>query len=115
MGCITGWRKSAIVNIGLMFACLMILIGVLAAAISATGNVSQSYKFYTASCVSATTTNTILHLAINILSTIILASSNFFMQVLNAPTGREVDIFTPKELISTSESHHGEMLFVSRG
>ncbi|KAK2756605.1 hypothetical protein CKAH01_17152 [Colletotrichum kahawae] len=89
----TGWRKSAIVNIGLMFACLMILIGVLAAAISATGNVSQSYKFYTASCVSATTTNTILHLAINILSTIILASSNFFMQVLNAPTAREIDTF----------------------
>lgn len=32
-----------------------------------------------------------LHLLINIFSTLVLASSNFFMQVLNAPTRSEVD------------------------
>ncbi|KAL0939943.1 uncharacterized protein CTRU02_206553 [Colletotrichum truncatum] len=88
----SGWRRSAIVNIGLMSTCVLILLGILATAISRTQNVAQVWKFYTADCKSRSVsiTNTLLHLFLNVLSTTVLASSNFFMQVLNAPSRREV-------------------------
>ncbi|KAK2777505.1 hypothetical protein CKAH01_12053 [Colletotrichum kahawae] len=90
----SGWRRSAVVNIGLMSIVLLILLGVLAVAVSKTGgDFRQSWKFYDAECrgSNTSTANTLLHLLINILSTTILASSNFFMQVLNAPSRLEVD------------------------
>ncbi|KAF6837258.1 hypothetical protein CPLU01_03122 [Colletotrichum plurivorum] len=90
----TGWRKAAVVNIGLMSVALLFLIGVLAVAVSKTnGDFRQAWIFYTAACRDSSTSqiDTLLHLLINILSTVILASSNFFMQVLNAPSRREVD------------------------
>ncbi|KAH9229926.1 hypothetical protein K456DRAFT_1844038 [Colletotrichum gloeosporioides 23] len=89
----TGWRRAAIVNICLMSICFLVLLSILIAAISKTGNVAQVWKFYTADCRSrsSSVTNTMLHLLLNILSTIILASSSFFMQVLNSPSRKEVD------------------------
>ncbi|KAF3809723.1 hypothetical protein GCG54_00005264 [Colletotrichum gloeosporioides] len=89
----TGWRRAAIVNICLMSICFLVLLSILIAAISKTGNVAQVWKFYTADCRSrgSSVTNTMLHLLLNILSTIILASSGFFMQVLNSPSRTEVD------------------------
>lgn len=91
---LSGWRKAAIVNIGLLSTALLVLIGVFAVAVSKTnGNFRQSWTFYTTVCRDRSTSqiDTILHLLINILSTIVLASSNFFMQVLNAPSRQEVD------------------------
>lgn len=35
--------------------------------------------------------NTVLHLLLNIVSTLVIASSNFFMQVLNSPNRAEID------------------------
>ncbi|KAK1844228.1 hypothetical protein CCHR01_13129 [Colletotrichum chrysophilum] len=89
----TGWRRAAIVNICLMSTCFVVLFSILIAAISKTGNVAQVWNFYTADCRSrsSSVTNTMLHLLLNILSTIILASSSFFMQVLNSPSRKEVD------------------------
>lgn len=46
---------------------------------------------YRGSCDTASHTNLWIHLAINIVSTCVLGSSNFFMQALVAPTRREVD------------------------
>jgi hypothetical protein len=44
--------------------------------------------------------NTGLHLAINILSTIILAGSNYTMQCLSAPTRSEIDAaHSPKHAV----------------
>jgi hypothetical protein len=42
-------------------------------------------------CKSSQRLSLLLHLLLNIVSTCIIASSNFFMQVLNAPTRKEVD------------------------
>ncbi|KAH0437792.1 hypothetical protein CcaCcLH18_03688 [Colletotrichum camelliae] len=72
---------------------MVILIAFLAVAISKTGEIKQAWKFYESDCSRDNTKNmnTLLHLLINALSTIVLASSNFFMQVLNAPSRREVD------------------------
>ncbi|KAM0425290.1 hypothetical protein ACHAPT_009346 [Fusarium lateritium] len=46
---------------------------------------------YTGKCDTTSRTNLWLHLAINIVATGILGSSNFFMQVLVAPTRQEID------------------------
>ncbi|KAK2754167.1 hypothetical protein CKAH01_06105 [Colletotrichum kahawae] len=75
----------------LMSASLLLLIGVLIAALSAGGDFLQAFKFYESDCRNAAITNTMLHLFLNILSTIVLASSNFFMQILNSPSRSEVD------------------------
>ncbi|KAF6808938.1 hypothetical protein CSOJ01_07208 [Colletotrichum sojae] len=88
----TGWRRAALVNIGLLTIPLLLLVGLLAASISATGDVRQSWKFYTAECSRTTAADVFLHLLINGLSTAILASSNFFMQVLNAPTRNDINV-----------------------
>ncbi|KAF6843763.1 hypothetical protein CMUS01_01773 [Colletotrichum musicola] len=77
-----------------MSVALLFLVSVLAVAVSKTnGNFRQAWTFYTAVCSDSSTSqiDTLLHLLINIVSTIVLASSNFFMQVLNAPSRREVD------------------------
>ncbi|KAF5521507.1 hypothetical protein CGCA056_v006088 [Colletotrichum aenigma] len=93
LGLPTGWHRAPIVTICLLSICFLVLLGILIAAISKTGNVAQVWEFYTADCTSKdpSATNTMLHLLLNILSTVILASSSFFMQVLNSPSRREVD------------------------
>lgn len=48
-------------------------------------------SLYEGSCAKADSINTWLHLVINVLSTILLGSSNYCMQVLLAPTRNEVD------------------------
>ncbi|KAF6827244.1 hypothetical protein CPLU01_09207 [Colletotrichum plurivorum] len=88
----SGWRRAALVNIGLLTIPLLSLVGFLAASISATGDVRQSWKFYTAECSRTTAADVFLHLLINGLSTAILASSNFFMQILNAPTRNDINV-----------------------
>ncbi|KAF6808856.1 hypothetical protein CPLU01_15603 [Colletotrichum plurivorum] len=87
----SGWRGMAVINIAVLTVIILLLTGLLIAATSATGNLVQSWQIHTADCQTITAINTTLHLLINILSTIVLASSNFFMQVLNAPTRAEVD------------------------
>ncbi|KAI0965357.1 hypothetical protein F4678DRAFT_476639 [Xylaria arbuscula] len=72
----TGWRRSAKVNSVVLLIFSVALTGLLIASL-------------------ATAINLALHLLINIASTLVsvsrLASSNFFMQVLNAPTRQEID------------------------
>ncbi|KAM0808647.1 hypothetical protein AB5N19_08990 [Seiridium cardinale] len=55
--------------------------------------VSKAHMFYTGTCDggSAAQVNVALHLLLNVVSTAIFASSNFFMQVLNSPSRKEVD------------------------
>lgn len=48
--------------------------------------------FYMGSCKRAKVLTTGTHLIVNILSTILLASSNFSIQCLNSPTRKEIDI-----------------------
>jgi len=57
----------------------------------ATQSVLGQHFFYTANCSTTNALNLVVHLLLNILSTMILSSSNFFMQVLNAPSRAEVD------------------------
>ncbi|KAI1074771.1 hypothetical protein F5B20DRAFT_426034 [Whalleya microplaca] len=93
-----GWRTAAIWNIIGISVLLLLLIGFLIAAVIGTNDIRQTFLLYTGDCKSggATRTNFALHLLLNVLSTAILASSNFFMQVLNAPTRKEVDLVHAK-------------------
>ncbi|KAF5523207.1 hypothetical protein CGCA056_v005102 [Colletotrichum aenigma] len=81
----------ALFNIGTLTVTMLFFVGIYWVALAKTKNFMQSWRFFSADCGRTTVTNTMLHLLINIFSTLVLASSNFFMQVLNAPTRSEVD------------------------
>lgn len=53
--------------------------------------VDYTITFFTGSCDTASTVTIASHVVINILSTILLAASNFSMQCLSSPTRKEVD------------------------
>ncbi|KAF6818885.1 hypothetical protein CPLU01_13174 [Colletotrichum plurivorum] len=75
-----------------MLVSSLVLVVVLVAAVVNDGGLARPWEIYvTPDCGKATIANIWLHLAINALSTVVIASSNFFMQVLNAPSRREVD------------------------
>lgn len=89
---LTGWKRAAVVNCVLIFAILVILVGVLVAFWVESGSLLDYSILATGDCHAYTgRLNTVLHLFINILSTGILASTNFFMQILNAPDRKDLD------------------------
>lgn len=90
---LTGWRKSAFINTILVFAVLLVLISLHVVVWAKSGSLDGSQIIYSGSCLgnSVGRLNTFLHLLINILSSLVLASTNFFMQVLNAPSRAELD------------------------
>ncbi|KAI0868376.1 hypothetical protein GGS24DRAFT_513528 [Hypoxylon argillaceum] len=110
----TGWKQAATVNCILLCIISIILIGLLITTAIQAGGIEDPVLFYEGSCKqkSASYLNFFLHLLINIVSTLVVsrkvkfifitspmclpdllnfASSNFFMQILNAPTRDEID------------------------
>ncbi|KAI1277435.1 hypothetical protein F5Y07DRAFT_362955 [Xylaria sp. FL0933] len=87
-----GWRRTAIINVVLASVCDLILLIILIISLSQPGAslVHPSIVFY-GSCTTSSRLNLLLHFLINIISTAVLASSNFFMQILNAPSRQEID------------------------
>lgn len=49
------------------------------------------WMVYAGSCVATENKDTWVHLGLNVVATILLASSNYCMQLLSAPSRREVD------------------------
>ncbi|KAL3293756.1 hypothetical protein RB213_014482 [Colletotrichum asianum] len=74
-----------------MSATLVIMASILLAAFLVTGDFKQIWVFHTTKCLNISMPNTLIHLLLNALSTIVLASSNFFMQICNAPSRQEID------------------------
>ncbi|KAK6864134.1 hypothetical protein PG995_000662 [Apiospora arundinis] len=89
----TGWRQAATVNCAILVAMSITLLGTTIGAIANTNSAMKAIMFFEGTCDggSAAGVNLALHLLINVVSTAVLASSNFFMQVLNAPSREEVD------------------------
>lgn len=92
---LSGWRASAT---GLLLTTLILtitLISLLLASLYKFGNgwasLEGTSQFFSGDCERASRLNLGLHLVINITGSIILASSNFFMQILLAPTRSDVD------------------------
>lgn len=87
----TGWRKTAGLLTALMLVIETALLLILIISSAKSGGLTGNHMLYRGSCSTASTINTIVHLLINVLATGVLASSNFFMQVLNAPTRSDLD------------------------
>lgn len=85
-----GWRKTAVINTGIVGFFAIANVSTLIWSLSKS-SVSENNIFREGDCDQISVINTLLHLLLNIASSLIIASSNFFMQVLNSPTRAEVD------------------------
>lgn len=83
------WRRLGLLNLALISLCCLIL--VIALVIDADGPVTAVRILYRGKCTTVNRLDAALHLIINIFSTCVLASSNFFMQVVSSPTRNEID------------------------
>lgn len=83
-----GWRFGAI-NCAIA-VCIVFLIN-LVATIWGSAYTKESGVLFEGDCKRARKLNSGLHFLINLLSTILLSSSNYCMQCLSAPTRREID------------------------
>ncbi|KAK6082035.1 hypothetical protein SCUP234_04348 [Seiridium cupressi] len=90
---VSGWKRAARVNSIVLGAITLTLVACLITSAKQTAGLSKALMFYTGTCDggSAAQVNVALHLLLNVVSTAIFASSNFFMQVLNSPSRKEVD------------------------
>ncbi|KAK9782413.1 hypothetical protein SCAR479_00756 [Seiridium cardinale] len=90
---VSGWKRAAHVNSIVLGAITLTLLACLITSAEQTAGLSKAHMFYTGTCDggSAAQVNVALHLLLNVVSTAIFASSNFFMQVLNSPSRKEVD------------------------
>lgn len=91
---LSGWRRLAVFNITLLGIFTIVFIGFIIAASIRLNGIRGPIIFYTGDCKAgsgASRVSTGLHLVINIAASCILASSNYFMQVLNAPSRAEID------------------------
>lgn len=86
-----GWKAGAIASCISAMTVLMINITVLSWAVNRYPTVGGIGVLFSGDCARAKRINTWLQLIINVLSTILLAASNYCMQCVSAPTRGEVD------------------------
>jgi len=87
----SGWRFTLILSVLLGISIFGFNLGVTIWAFTNFPIVQGVATFHQGSCSRTQSSVTWLHLAINILSTLLLGASNFCMQILCAPTRQEVD------------------------
>jgi hypothetical protein len=85
----TGWRFGVLSFA--FWASIVLSINIAATVLGFAVASTEKGVFFDGDCVYVKRLNTGLHLAINILSTVILAGSNYTMQCLSAPTRSEID------------------------
>jgi hypothetical protein len=87
------WRRTGTVNIILVSACATLLLGSLVTSIKkgAIRDINDATIIYESNCNQISRLNLSLHLLINLISSGILASSNFYMQILSSPSRKEID------------------------
>ncbi|RFN48633.1 hypothetical protein FIE12Z_7098 [Fusarium flagelliforme] len=91
------WQVSLIAGAGACIVVLVINLGVTIwstvrlQSINPRWNGSHRKVIYEGSCSASRTINVVIHLVINIFSSVLLAASNYGMQCLSAPTRADVD------------------------
>ncbi|TRX93347.1 hypothetical protein FHL15_005622 [Xylaria flabelliformis] len=85
-----GWRLGGL-TLSILSIVLTVGLLVTLAVFSKLSDFGSSHVLFEGSCDSASSMSTGIQFAINVISTTILASSNFFMQVIVAPTRQDVD------------------------
>lgn len=95
VGVFTGWRLAGLFNTILIWLMSIILTCLLFTSAwrlgSGWSSITGTTMLFQGDCSSASRTNLLLHVALNSIATLVLASSNSFMQVLCAPTRSNVD------------------------
>ena len=89
-----GWRFGVFVSIIAVTACLVAELIMLACAVAFNkpgGNKHGIGVLYTGGCKNVERSATLLAIPINIISTILVATSNYVMQCLSAPTRKDID------------------------
>lgn len=85
-----GWKTGLVTS--LIFITLVLIINfIFAILLSRSGPQDYSTTIYKGKCSTTQRLNTLAHVVINTLGVALLSSSNYIMQVLNAPTREEVD------------------------
>ncbi|KAI1116401.1 hypothetical protein F5Y14DRAFT_439852 [Nemania sp. NC0429] len=87
----TGWRRAGAINVSATYICGLVLLVCFAISVSRTGSSILVTIIFDGPCATSSKVNLFLHLLVNILSSAVLASSNFFMQILSAPSREEID------------------------
>jgi hypothetical protein len=87
----TGWRSTALINTVLTTIISISMIVFLVRSKAGTIGSGVATIVLETNCKSSQRLSLLLHLLLNIVSTCINASSNFFMQILNAPTRKGVN------------------------
>lgn len=87
-----GWRRTGAINVILAYVCCLILMVCLLVSILQPGSsIGSANIFFEGDCSKSARINFLLHMFLNIVSSAVLASSNFFMQVLSSPSRQEID------------------------
>lgn len=87
----TSWKNAARLNCFILGLFIFPLLGLTILSSVKSTNRSQFFMLPARPCKSVSKMNKGLHLVLNMLSSLILASSNFFMQILNAPSRSEIE------------------------
>lgn len=86
-----GWRRTGLINVILGTTCGTLLLICLVVSLKQPGSsLDTATIIFEGKCDDTYNLNIVLHLLLNLLSTAILASSNFFMQVLSSPSRKEI-------------------------
>jgi hypothetical protein len=87
---LSGWRKTGAIFFILIWGLTLILLILFLVSFHATGSFGDTTLFI-GSCTQSSRNVLILRLFINIVSTAVLTSSNFFLQLLTSPTRDDID------------------------
>ncbi|KAI1180992.1 hypothetical protein F4777DRAFT_585357 [Nemania sp. FL0916] len=86
------WQSTGMINVVLIFILEIILVAFFATSLAKTGStILASSIIYEGPCAKTKTLNLVLHLLINLISTGLAGSSNYFMQILSSPSRKEID------------------------
>ncbi|KAI0389437.1 hypothetical protein F5Y17DRAFT_448925 [Xylariaceae sp. FL0594] len=86
-----GWRLTGLL-LSVLSVLLTIDLSIILAVYSKLSGFRSSSILFEGSCEKSSSISLSIHLAINVVSAALLASSNFFMQVISAPTREDVDV-----------------------
>ncbi|KAI1090732.1 hypothetical protein F5B19DRAFT_462055 [Rostrohypoxylon terebratum] len=89
---LTGWRRTGFINVLLVLGCGVALLICLIMSLKTGSSLYETTIIYSGRCNDTSNLNIILHLLLNLLATVVLASSNFFMQVVASPSREEINV-----------------------
>lgn len=87
------WRRLGLLNVSLIISCgLIITICLLSFTLSRPGStITEAKILFWGKCSTSNNLDLFLQFVINVFSTCVLASSNFFMQIVSSPSRKEID------------------------